>query len=352
MLEYIFVGSAATISFFATLFSIKIIVPFAHKIGLVDIPDSRKLHTGNVPLIGGIAIFIGMLTSTTLIYNSSPTLNLYIISSALIVFIGVLDDYKELAVSFRLIAQTLVSCIMVYGAQIYIGDFGNILGLGDISLLWFGFPFTILAVIAAINAFNMSDGIDGLVGVLSLWAFLALAFLMLVGESDLFFLPLLLAFSTIPYLFFNLGMAGGNAKKIFMGDAGSMFVGLSIVWLLVSGSQGENSTFRPVVALWIIAVPLVDMISLTIRRIQRGRSPFKADRDHLHHLLMQEGFGAKQTLYIISVFAGLSVSAGVLMELFAVSETLMFALFVCMFTIYFLLTNRIAKGRFEEQENT
>lgn len=341
-MEITILGIAIAVSFVVSLCAIKLTVPLAYRIGLVDTPTSRKRHTGDVPLIGGIAVFLGMLTSTTVIYQNNPALNLYIISSALIVFIGVLDDYKELTVGFRLVAQTLVSCIMVYGAGIYLANLGDIWGFGGLELSFFGYPITILAVIAAINAFNMTDGIDGLVGVLSLVAFAALAVLMSGSLSQLNYLPIIMAFATFPYLAFNLGFAGGSRKKIFMGDAGSMFVGLSIVWLLVSGSQGETPSFRPVMALWIIAVPLLDMLSLTIRRIQRKHSPFKADRDHIHHLLMAAGLTPKQTLLVISLGAVATVSSGVVMELKGVSEVTMFWSFVFLFIVYHQITVKLS----------
>lgn len=338
MFEYSFVSFAIGASFFASFFAIKIIVPVAFKVGLVDTPDKRKQHIGEVPLIGGIAIFIGMLTSTSLIYSVDASLDLYIISSAFIVFIGVLDDYKGLSVRLRLVAQVLASSIMVYGAKVYIVDFGNILSLGNIQLYWLGYPFTIVAAIAAMNAFNMSDGIDGLVGVLSLSALGAISFLLLSGNNNLFLLPLLLGFSTVPYLFFNLGIAGGKAKKIFMGDAGSMFVGMSVAWLLVAGSQGDSPAFRPVVALWIIAIPLMDMISLTVRRARSGKSPFTAGRDHLHHLFMDAGLCQKKTLITIASLAILTMGAGLVMEILKVSESIMFFSFILMLVAYFRLT--------------
>lgn len=327
-------------SFLSSFLAIKIMKPFASRVGLVDIPNHRKKHQGEVPLVGGVAVFIGVLTSCTLLFPNTPVLNLYLISSALIVFIGVLDDYRDLAVSFRLVAQILVSCIMVYGAGLHIESFGDLLGFGELDLGIFGYPLTILAVLAAINAFNMSDGIDGLAGFLSLVSFVCLAVFMWNSSSSYSYLPLLLAFSTVPYLVFNLGIAGGQAKKIFMGDAGSMYVGLSVVWLLVIGSQNEDPAFRPVLALWLIAVPFWDMCSLTIRRIQRGQSPFKPNRDHLHHILLYNGFSQKKTLALIVLLSIFVAVVGMVMELLDVPEYLMFALCLLSFWGYHTVLRR------------
>lgn len=329
------IGVSLLVAFLASLLAIKVIAPVAYRIGLVDIPSARKKHIGEVPLIGGIAVFIGVLTSSTLIYPQSITLNLYLISSALIVFIGALDDYKELSVEVRIVAQVLVSTIVVYGAGVHLASFGNITGLGEFSLGWFGYPLTVLAIIACINAFNMTDGIDGLAGFLSLNAFFSLSLLMLVGGSSFSLLPLLIAFSTLPYLAFNLGIAGGSTKKIFMGDAGSMFVGLSVVWILLIGSQGESTAFRPVTALWLIAIPFCDMCAITIRRISHGHSPFKADRQHLHHILLKMGYSPSKSLFIILCVAVTCSIFGVTGEFFAVPEVAMFLAFILFFVIYY-----------------
>jgi UDP-GlcNAc:undecaprenyl-phosphate GlcNAc-1-phosphate transferase len=312
-----------------------VIKPIAFKIGLVDVPNNRKRHIGEVPLVGGIAVFVGVLTACTVLYPQSPVLNLYLISSALIVFVGVLDDYRELAVSVRLFAQVLVSSIMVYGAGLHIESFGNILGFTDISLGWFSYPMTILAVIAAINAFNMTDGIDGLAGSLSLVSFVSLGLLMLSSSSYYSQLPLILAVATLPYLAFNLGILGGQAKKIFMGDAGSMFVGLSVVWLLILGSQQEQAAFRPVTALWVIAIPFWDMCAITVRRLSHGRSPFMPDREHLHHIFLRMGISSTKSLCVIIFLSVVLASFGVFAELNLIPESVMFGMYVLGFLVYY-----------------
>lgn len=334
-------GAALLLASLSSLMAIKIISPVAFRIGLVDIPTGRKRHIGEIPLIGGIAVFVGVLTSSTMILPQSTTLNLYLISSALIVFIGALDDYKELSVEVRIIAQILVSTIVVYGAGVHIESFGNLFELGNIELGWFGYPITILAIIASINAFNMTDGIDGLAGFLSLNTFLSLAVLMIYGGATYSILPLLIAFSTIPYLAFNLGFAGGSAKKIFMGDSGSMFVGLSVVWMLLLGSQGNEAAFSPVTALWLIAIPFWDMCAITIRRISKGKSPFEADRQHLHHIMLSLGCSPTKSLLVILAISLCTSLVGVLGELLGVSEMLMFALYITMFVGYYSLLSTL-----------
>lgn len=318
-------------------FTIKLVKPFALKVGLVDIPNHRKVHTGEVPLVGGIAVYIGVLTASAILLPQGQIINLYLISSGLIVMLGALDDYKDLSVSIRIIAQVLIASLMVYGAGLYLQDFGDILFGLNTRLGWAGYPMTILAVIAAINAFNMTDGIDGLAGMLSLVAFVGISILMFFNNQSLYVLPLILAASIIPFLMFNLGIVGGAAKKVFMGDAGSMFVGLSIVWLLVIGTQGVESdiSFRPVTALWLIAIPFLDMCAITIRRLLKKRSPFKPDKEHVHHIMMRLGLSARSALYLISFISLLFATFGLMGEYFQWSETFMFLTFLLVFVLYF-----------------
>lgn len=319
-------------------FTIKLVKPFALKVGLVDIPNHRKVHTGEVPLVGGIAVYIGVLTASSMLLPQGQIVNLYLISSGLIVMLGALDDYKDLSVGVRIIAQVLIASLMVYGAGLYLVNFGDILLGINTHVGWFGYPLTILAVIAAINAFNMTDGIDGLAGMLSLVAFTGISLLMFFNQQSLYVLPLILAASIVPFLMFNLGIVGGAAKKVFMGDAGSMFVGLSIVWLLVIGSQGPQSeiSFRPVTALWLIAVPFLDMCAITIRRILKRRSPFKPDKDHIHHIVMRLGLSARTALYLITFISMLLAAFGLIGEIYQWSESFMFLTFLTLFVFYFL----------------
>lgn len=334
-MDLLFIIFALCCAAIASYLTIKVAKPIALRVGLVDIPNHRKIHSGEVPLVGGIAVYIGVLTASTLLFPQGQLLNIYLISSGLIVFLGAMDDYQDLSVITRLFAQVLIASLMVYGAGLHLETFGTILFGVDAKLGWFGYPITVLAVIAAINAFNMTDGIDGLAGALSLVTFLGIAMLMFWGSEPLFLLPMILAISIIPYLMFNLGVVGGAAKKIFMGDAGSMFVGLSVVWLLVIGTQGESASFRPVTALWLIAIPFMDMCAITIRRMAKGRSPFEADKEHIHHIVMRLGMSARAALLLISCSSVILASVGLLGEYFNIPESLMFFGFVLLFYCYY-----------------
>jgi UDP-GlcNAc:undecaprenyl-phosphate GlcNAc-1-phosphate transferase len=326
---------AAFTAFLSAFMAIKIFKPLAIDVGLVDKPNARKHHEGQIPLIGGISIFAAVLAASLLWLPNTIELRMYLIASAMMVFIGALDDKYDLKVRIRIIGQIIIASLMIYGVGGYIANLGDLFGFGNVNLGPFGIVFTYVAIIVVINAYNMVDGIDGLVGSLSLNTFTAIALLFLMsGNHGYLSYPLILATATLPYLMFNLGFFKKYTKKIFMGDAGSMFIGLSVIWLLSMGTQGESASFRPVTALWICAVPLMDMLAIVMRRYRKGKSPFKPDRDHLHHILQRAGLTSKQTLIVISTFSVLMSILGLSGEYFQVAESIELVLFLVIFVLY------------------
>jgi len=330
-------------SFFFAFIAIKFFKPVAIEVGLVDKPNERKLHAGHIPLIGGISIFIAVLMASLLWLPNTLELRMYLIASAMMVFIGAVDDKFDIKVRIRIIGQLIVASLMIYGVGGYISNLGNLFGLGDVTLGPSGIIFTYVGIIVVINAFNMVDGIDGLIGSLSINTFASIAVLFIMsGQTNYISYPLILATATIPYLIFNLGL-NKKAKKIFMGDAGSMFIGLSVIWLLTMGTQNEHASFRPVTALWICAIPLMDMLAIVVRRYKNGKSPFKPDRDHLHHILQRVGYTAREALVIISTFAVVMSVIGLTGEYFEVPDLIMLTGFIFMFASYIVVIRKITK---------
>jgi len=334
--------TSAITAFFFAFVAIKFFKPMAIEVGLVDKPSERKLHAGHIPLVGGISIFIAVLMASLLWLPNTLELRMYLIASAMMVFIGAVDDKFDLKVRIRIIGQLIVASLMIYGVGGYISNLGDLFGLGDVALGPLGIIFTYLGIIVVINAFNMVDGIDGLIGSLSINTFAAIAILFIMsGQTDYISYPLILATAIMPYLIFNLGLTK-KSKKIFMGDAGSMFIGLSVIWLLTMGTQNENHSFRPVAALWICAIPLMDMLALVVRRYKNGKSPFKPDRGHLHHILQRVGFSSRQTLAIISTSAVSMSIVGLAGEYFSIPEVLMLTGFIFIFILYVAIIRKIA----------
>jgi len=311
------------------------IKPIAVKVGLVDTPCIRKKHKGSIPLIGGLSIFVAVVFSVLIFLPLDKQVISYLVCAGAIVVLGVIDDYRQLGVRIRLSIQTLVALLMMWGSDVYIESLGNLFLFNELHLSWLGIPFTIVCVIAAINAFNMIDGIDGLAGSLSITTLVSVFILMfLSGHYALAAIPVIIVATIVPYLAFNLGVKGHRNKKIFMGDAGSMFIGLSVIWFLMICTQGEKVTFRPVTALWIIAIPLMDMLAIIIRRIRKGQSPFSADRDHLHHIFMRLGFSSRAALRTIVLFSIFMSGVGIIGEILLIPDFIMLTLFIALFMIY------------------
>lgn len=319
---------------FAILFLMRKV---ARRVGLVDKPSGRKLHSGNIPLVGGISICI---TIVNYIYSHPGMINhanLYMLCICALTAVGALDDRFDLSVKIRMLVQALISIAMIYFANAELHSLGNIFGFGVIELEMFGGLITIFAVIGCINAFNMVDGIDGLLGGLSIVTFGSVGILLsLSSEQSLSYLCLLLVVCMIPYILMNLGLVG-HKRKVFMGDAGSMMIGFTVIWLLIGASQtAGNPMIRPITALWLIAVPLMDMVSIMIRRVKQGKSPFKPDRDHLHHICQRLGFSSLQTLILICFIASVFAAVGIIGEVFLIPEFIMFYSFIAIFTVYLI----------------
>lgn len=317
---------------FASLFLMRKV---AKSIGLVDKPNARKHHTGAIPLVGGIAISLTISQFIATHSNVIPHSQLFLASIATLIIVGALDDKFDISFKIRLVVQALLSIVMMYFADIRLDNIGNLFGMGDLHLGPLSFVVTILAVIGAINAFNMVDGIDGLLGGLATVTFGGIAILLKVdSQYGLAYLCLVFIAAIIPYILMNLGLLG-RERKVFMGDAGSMMIGFTVIWLLLGASQDPSATLiRPITALWLIAIPLMDMAAIMFRRVRRGDSPFKPDREHLHHIFQRLGCTSRQTLAVICLIASAFVGFGVYGELANIPESIMFALFMLCFIAY------------------
>lgn len=328
---YISGSIAAVISFLAVVG----LRPVARKIRLVDLPNHRKSHRGAVPLTGGLSAFAGLGAAWLISMPMGNGFGIYLFCSFLLVILGAIDDARDIPARFRLWAQVALGALLALGSGVYLTSFGNLAGFGSIPLGWLGPVVTIAAVIGATNAYNMMDGIDGLAGSMSLVTLVSLACLFTVtpGFSTELVLAVTISMALLPYMAANLRIYPFR-RKIFMGDAGSMFIGFSVVWLLVNGVQESGAAFRPVTALWLIAVPLMDMVAIMIRRARKGQSVMAPDREHLHHICMRAGFSDRQALLLITLVSGVMAGIGIIGELMQLPEWLMFGSFVFLFLLY------------------
>lgn len=331
--------------FFFSLATIFTMRKVAKKIGLVDRPNARKLHNGAIPLVGGISICISILYFVFNNPNLLPNTHLYSACLLILVIIGGLDDKFDLSFKLRFIAQAAISVAMMILGDIELNNIGDVFGTGKIITLgWFGYFLTVIAVVGAINAFNMVDGIDGLLGALSIVTFGGLGIMLNHdGQHNLAYLCLVIIIIVMPYVLLNLGVFG-KKWKVFMGDAGSMLIGFTVIWLLLLSSQnGTNPPLRPVTALWLIAIPLMDMTAIMIRRIRRGDSPFRPDREHLHHIFQRLGFSSGQTLVAISSISLVFAAIGIISEIYSIPEFIMLYVFIACFVVYFFILSKVWK---------
>lgn len=329
-------------AFLTSVFAIYIVKPIAVRIGLVDKPGGHKAHDAHVPLVGGLAIFLAVGLAWVL----APRLGLSTINSVfaaaggLLFFVGLLDDRLQLSVRIRFAVQIVAAGLLIY-SNVVIVDVGYLFGDEPFALGWFAIPVTVFATVGAINALNMIDGMDGLAGCVSLVSFTLLTVVAFMGSNLLQILILLCVLGgLLGFLVFNMPWPGRSRAHIFMGDAGSTLLGFLLAFSLIVLSQGQQRAMAPVTALWIFAVPLLDTLGVMLRRVWLGRSPFAADRGHIHHLLLDAGFRVRHAVVLIAAFQGVCGAVGLALDVGGAPELLSLCLFVALFSVYAFLISR------------
>ena len=337
-----------SVVFLLTVSTILILRPVAFQFDLLDVPNDRKTHHGKVPLIGGISMFIGITLGFSL--NGDNNLDnsyfSFILSSFILIIIGVIDDYKNMSTKIRFFFQIIAALIIIYWGDIYLEDLGNLISSEKLQLGYFASIFSVFCILGVLNSLNFSDGIDGLSASLSLVTFSSLAFFIAqVNNIVALNFVLCFIFAIFAFLIFNVFLGKQSRFKIFMGDAGSTFLGLGIAYSLISFSQPSNSFFSPVTALWLYSIPLLDTASIMIRRILNGKSPFSADREHLHHYFILQGWSDRKTLCFIIFLSIIMAVIGIIFEVCNIQERLVFLLFITIaFAYYFIINNAWKKA--------
>ncbi len=317
-----------------------ILEPVSHRIGLIDNPGGRKAHRRPTPLIGGIAMFIAFSLAVLSLDVPLSGYRLLFAGALILVVVGVLDDLHELSATHRFVAQITAGLLMAAGAAVQLQDFGQLIWPGHILALGIlAVPVTVFATVGVINAVNMADGLDGLAASLVLITISALGVIAWsADELRAVGILVLLAAVVFAFLMFNLRLS--ERALVFMGDAGSMFLGFVTAWFLIELSQGTDRLLAPVTALWLFALPLFDTVALMLRRMLLGRSPFSADQEHFHHILTAAGFTPKQTLAILVGFALFGAGIGLAGHFGGVAEHWMFLGFLALFALHFWMIMR------------
>ena len=329
--------SLGMIAFLATSFFIYFFRSRAATLGLVDRPSNRKRHEADVPVIGGIAILAGFLLTYFSTTGLTAEMQWFIVTALLLTGVGVVDDVASLSHKTRLLVQAIAGLLMVMYGGLVLHDLGAlfirdvVLTLGPLSV-----PFTIICVVGLVNAYNMCDGIDGLAGVLALVALLGLSVVAFMGgQTETFTILIIVCACVIAFLAFNARSPWRKKAVIFLGDAGSSLLGFIIVWFSIALSQGDTEAMTPVTALWFVALPLFELVGTTFRRLMSSKSPFIADREHLHHLFLSAGFSVTQTLFSLAATASVFACIGISGLYLRVHENYMLLLFLGSFFLYY-----------------
>lgn len=337
-----FVIPSMTVAFAVTVVSIVALRPVANSVRLLDRPGGRKSHVGDVPIIGGIAMFAGAFAGLTLVTDLGQYFPSFFVASLLLVIIGVVDDKYHIPPLARVVAQIATILIMFFGANLSLAELGNPLAMGEISLGPLTLIATIVVGLTVINAFNLVDGVDGLAGSLAIIAVLSIA---VVGGVALPASTIALVFASVilGYLIFNFPVAWNRSVRAFMGDAGSTFLGFAVVYLALGVSQGADRIISPVYCLWFASIPIYDLLTCFVRRTLAGKSPFTPGRDHFHHTLARCGM---DNCYVLAVMVGLQLiyaTASLVGFFNGVPEPLMFAAWVALLLTQRMMIMAIAK---------
>jgi len=309
-------------SFIIVLLSTPSFIKIAHIKHLFDDPsEDRKIHTRKVPLMGGMMIFAGTLFSFLLWLpvNEMGVIKFLIPSLLIMFFVGMKDDIIGTAPVKKLAAHLVVAFIMVLMADVRLTSLHGLFGIREIPD-WAGIMLSVFTYIVIINAFNLIDGIDGLAAGVGLIASTAFGFwFYYAGDWTYAVLAFSLAGGLLAFLRFNFSPA-----KIFMGDSGSLTIGFLIGVMAIELIEYEPDMLpniikqisKPLLAMSILVYPLIDTMRVFTLRALKGISPFTADRNHIHHRLIDHGLSHRQTVIIIYLFNLLIIGASVFAQQF------------------------------------
>ncbi|MET0637230.1 MAG: MraY family glycosyltransferase [Chitinophagaceae bacterium] len=283
----------AAVSFIITFLAIPVILTIAEQKKLFDVPDERKLHAHAVASLGGVGIFSGFLLSCLLSIqiSSSPEFQYFFAASLVIFFLGLKDDIVVMSATKKFLGQLIAASILIHLGGVRIDSMHGFLGVDELPLS-FSYALTYLTIILVINSFNLIDGIDGLAASLGVMAMLVFGtYFFMNGNPAYALLAFSMCGSLVAFLIFN-----HHPAKIFMGDSGSLMIGLIVSILVIKFITIASDPFVKVpvtgavaVGVSVLFLPLVDTIRVFAIRIFNGRSPFTPDRNHIHHLLLGWG---------------------------------------------------------------
>lgn len=287
----------ASVSFIITFLAVPVIIKIAETKNLYDVPDGRKLHSRPIASLGGIGIFGGFFLASLLSISvkANPEFQYFFASAIVIFFLGIKDDILILTATKKFIGQVLAAAIIIHLGGVRIDSMYGLMGIYELPQA-FSLALSYMTIIVVVNAYNLIDGVDGLAGTLGLLTMSVFgAYFFMVGMPAYSLMAFAMAGSLLAFLIFNY-----NPAKIFMGDTGSLMLGLvnailAIKFITVSASPMAVFPIQSSVAVGfsILMVPLADTLRVFSIRILQGRSPFTPDRNHIHHLMLDRGLNHK-----------------------------------------------------------
>lgn len=284
---------------------IPVMVRFAPRLGMIDLPDPRKVHAVPIPRAGGVGIVLGALVPIAMWLPMDALTGAYLFGALVLLFFGVWDDIHELGHYVKFIGQFIAAIAVVYYGDLYVTHFPFIDGSIPDSI---GKPFTVFALMGMINAINHSDGLDGLAGGMSMLSLGCMAYLAVLADGSGATL-IVIALATLGGVF---GFLRYNTypARVFMGDGGSQFLGFTLGFLAIYLVEKVNPALSPALPALILGLPIVDILAVFVQRIYHGMNWFRASKNHIHHRLLQLGFDHYEAVVIIySVQILLVVSA-------------------------------------------
>ena len=337
-------------AFFITLSAILVGAPIAHRLGITDTPNARKRHQGEIPIIGGAAIFMalaltglfwGDANQSLITVNGNDALWVFMGCGAFLVITGMLDDRFHLGVFVRVLSEVLVAIAVIELLDLQVAYLGDLFASGILKMgPSLAYPFTVIAIFGIINAFNMLDGMDGLLASLVITT---LVLFHLFTSTQPGFVSLAIGAALLAFLVSNLNLSP-VVPKTFLGDAGSKLLGFIVVCLLLAAASaqvGDVKLIQPVTALFIVALPLYDMVFTTLRRMIRKGSPFAADRSHIHHLMQDLSFSDRRALVIIVCIHSSVALFGLVLHRAGTPEYYQLSIFLGCFALYSLLSSQL-----------
>lgn len=300
---------AAAAAFTLTFLSIPVVIRLAWKFKCYDLPGKRRFHCDPTPRGGGAGFFLGSVLPMLILLPADRVLASYCGAAALLFAVGAVDDIRSLGWKPKMAAIAAAASVAVFGGGIEIREIA--LGpAGVLSLGRFSAPFTLLAIVGMTNAMNLLDGLNGLAGGASLLGFLFIGLAAFsAGNSAIAVVSLIFVAALAGFLIYNFPRA-----RIFMGDAGSLFLGFSLAVFSIILTQEPHHPVSPLVPVLALLLPLFDTLRVMTVRMLRGRNPFTADKSHLHHLLVRRGMSSFAAVILLWTICAVCGTAALLLE--------------------------------------